>query len=694
MKNLIAQFVVCLLVLTAVQTNSYAAGVVDRGFGTIGTVVTAVGASAQARKVKIQTDGKILVLGGIGNGWQDMVLVRYNADGSLDTGFGTNGIVIKSFSTTAKSINDFALQSDGKIIVAGYFRSTATQSDDFLVARFNQDGSFDTSFGAGGIATVNQSSVDIFNTVIIQPDNKIIAAGTTSQNNYEFAAIRFNANGTLDTSFSNGGYFFYDLGLFRQSQEFRAAAVLPNGQILLGGTALDTGGGVAGIDVLIKLESNGAFAQNFGTGGIVNEFSPTYSPGFNYDLEVLPDGKIQTISARLFRRVLSNGTPDPGFRNRYYPYESTSNAGSALDVRSDGKILVLNQGEPGFTANAVLYNPDGRDINYARGVSGADIVVQNDDKFIIVSAAGDSLVLKRFIAISSTGTRLADFDYDEKTDLAVLRGGTNVVVFRSSQGVINYQLSRVPGDTVRIMPENYSTTNLSTLSYWRVTGQQQSRLGYFETIRENSSLESNFQWGTPGDLPVGGDYDGETLLNSIPRFRKPSEYAIFRPADGDWWIFNRRTNAYFTVHWGAAGDKPVPADYDYDGITDYAIYRPSTGTWWVHRSSNDSYFTLQFGNSSDTPLTGDFDGDGRADFTVYRASEGNWYQYLTTEGYRVVRFGLPADVPVPGDYDGDGKTDVAVFREGVWYLLQSSEGLKVVQWGAAGDIPAAIRYDQ
>lgn len=691
MKNLITHFVVCLLVLIAAQTDSYAAGVVDRNFGTNGTVTTTVGARAFARKIKIQPDGKILVLGGRDAVNTEMVLVRYNKNGSLDTGFGTGGIVTRSFSAGSSGIKDFALQSDGKIIVVGRFVSSATQSTDFLVARFNEDGSFDTSFGTNGIATVNQSSFDDFNTVVVQPDNKIIAAGTTSQNNYEFAAIRFNANGSVDQGFANGGFFFYDLGQFRQGQEFRAAALLPNGQILLGGTAVETSAG-DGMDVLIKLESNGAFVQNFGTGGIVAAYFPTYSGGLNYDIEVLPDGRIQTLSIRLFRRVLSNGAPDPSFRNRYFPYESIALAGVALDARSDGKIIVINQGESNFS-HTVLYNPDGRDINYARGLKGSDVVVQNDDKFIVVSEDNDSFVLKRFIAISSTGTRLANFDYDEKTDLAVLRGGTTVQVQRTQeQSAITYQLNRVPGDVVRVMPEDYATTNLFTLTYWRVP--QPNAAASFETLRQDSIRQSTFQWGASGDIPIGGDYDGETTPNFILRYHKRSEFGIFRPSTGDWWIANPRTGSYFTVHWGANGDKPVPADYDYDGITDYAVYRPSTGTWWVHRSGDDSYFTLQFGSPTDTPLTGDYDGDGRADFTVYRASEGTWYQYLTSEGYRIVQFGFSTDVPVPGDYDGDGKTDIAVFRDGVWYLLQSTEGVKVVQWGGAGDVPISTRYDQ
>jgi len=689
MKVFIARFVACLAIFFTVQTIADAAGVVDRTFGTDGTATTVVGSNLQPKKVKIQADGKILALGTIGSGAaQNTVLARYNSDGTLDTGFGSGGIVIAALSTDTESANDLAFQSDGKIIVVGNFYSPETQSTDFFAARFNQNGALDTSFGNEGIATVNQSSTDNFNAVAVQPDNKIIAVGSTSQNNVEFAAIRFTANGALDSGFSNGGLFFLGFGTFTNTQQFHAVTLFPNGRILIGGTALSNGG----MEVLVMLEPSGEFAQNFGNNGIRLESLGFESPGTSMDLAILPDGKFLSVSRSLLRRYLSNGTADQTFRASFATGASEIvPLGSDIAVRSDGRFIVLNQGSSFNVKDAVAYADNGRDINRIRNLSGADVAMQNDDKFVILRGFGDRFSLTRFVSITSPGTRIADFDYDDKTDFAVVRAGQIVYVLRSLQSVTSYQINRNSGEGVRIIPEDFYSTNPTQfpLFYWRFSGQQNNP-AYFEGVTEGGTTVS-YQWGLSGDIPVGGDYDGETRrFGSL--FRKSTELVIFRPSDGNWWIFNRLTNTVSTYHWGTDGDQPVPADYDYDGVTDFAIYRPSTGTWWIHRSSDDSYFTIPFGTDSDIPLTGDFDGDGRADFTVYRPFEGNWYQYLTSEGFRVVRFGLLTDIPVPGDYDGDGRHDIAIFREGFWFILQSTEGFRMVQWGSATDSPVAVRY--
>jgi hypothetical protein len=147
------------------------------------------------------------------------------------------------------------------------------------------------------------------------------------------------------------------------------------------------------------------------------------------------------------------------------------------------------------------------------------------------------------------------------------------------------------------------------------------------------------------------------------------------------------------MHWGEAGDKPVPGDYDGDGKTDFAIWRPSTGDWWIAYSSG-GLGRILWGYSTDQPVPADYDGDGRDDLAIYRPSEGMWYIVRSSDaGLQTIYWGgEPNDLPVPGDYDGDGKYDAAIYRSGMWYFYFSSGGLHVFNWGVAGDRPVPGAY--
>jgi len=187
--------------------------------------------------------------------------------------------------------------------------------------------------------------------------------------------------------------------------------------------------------------------------------------------------------------------------------------------------------------------------------------------------------------------------------------------------------------------------------------------------------------GATGDVPVGGDYDGDGM----------DDFALFK--DGAWKVLMSNDNSKLDSKWGTIGDQPVPGDYDFDGFTDLAVYRPGNGTWYVSLSSNGSSLIQRFGDLTDRPVPGDYDGDGRTDFAVFRPANGYWYILKSRDGSLTAqRLGIATDRPVPGDYDGDGRTDIAVFRNGFWYILRSSAGFTIVKWGATDTIPLTPGY--
>ncbi len=173
------------------------------------------------------------------------------AAGDLDLAFGTNGKVLTSFyGDGAASV---VLQSDGKIVVAG--DSNNGNDSDFAVARYNSDGTLDTSFSADGEMITDFGGEDYGTSVAIQSDGKIVVAGYGSSGGPEdFAIVRYNTDGSLDTSFDTDGKLLIDFGRYENG---KALAIQTDGKIVLAGNSVAAGGLAANIK-LVRLNTNGS----------------------------------------------------------------------------------------------------------------------------------------------------------------------------------------------------------------------------------------------------------------------------------------------------------------------------------------------------------------------------------------------------------------------------------------------------
>ena len=244
-------------------------GTIDTSFNGSGVATTTFGTgsgTAIASSTVIQPDGKIIAGGTNSSSGKDVfTLVRYNPNGSLDSSFDGDGVLttVMQASGGGDELNALALQPDGKIVAAGI--STNSTNRDIGVARYNTDGSLDTSFNSSGklIFSFAAGSDDYGLTMVLQPDGKIVVAGATSGQGYDFALVRFASNGSLDTSFGTAGQVVTPIG---PGGDFVwSMALRTDGKIVAAG---ETGSGNSKDFALARYDSDGSLDRSFDSDGI------------------------------------------------------------------------------------------------------------------------------------------------------------------------------------------------------------------------------------------------------------------------------------------------------------------------------------------------------------------------------------------------------------------------------------------
>jgi uncharacterized delta-60 repeat protein len=355
----------------------------------------------QAQAVALQPDDKIVVVGMAANSSTTLfALARYNTDGSLDTSFGSGGQVTTLFAGGNSVAYGVAIQSDGKIIAVG-----GGVSGDFEIARYKSDGSLDDSFDADGKLTIDLSgAADLAQAVVIQPDGKIVVVGQAQFSAQQFALVRLNSDGSLDSNFGVGGIVHT---AFAGNAGAHTVALQPDGKIVVGGEAfLDF--------ALARYNSDGSLDESFYLGGRVGITFPV-SPGRAGSVTsviIQPDGKIvagggirvtNNTQAMGLARLNSDGNLDPSFDgdgriivpdfNPLFAPQITT-----LAQQADGKILAAGT-TLGNDFALARFNLDGSfDQTFGNGGklttdfggsqdAARGLALQSDGKFIVVGLA-------------------------------------------------------------------------------------------------------------------------------------------------------------------------------------------------------------------------------------------------------------------------------------------------------------------
>ena len=408
-----------------------------------GKVTTDFGGTDLGQSVAIQSDGKILVGGSSGDKIKTtFALVRYNSDGTLDADFGSNGkVTTSSFNFWGTdTINEIKVQSDSKILAAG------TTGYDFAVARYNSDGSLDTSFDTDGKVTTNfkEGYQNLGQSLSIQTDNKILVAGSShnfssnwlsslrfTTNETSFALARYNSDGSLDSYLDKDGKLVSQIG--KTESDFsmptyggytstsnlydyaNSVAVQSDGKILVAGSTGYTDFALA------RYNSDGSLDVSFGSAGkVITDFGASEDA---QSIEVQNDGKILVggysgdYSSHNFAiaRYNSNGSLDTTFDTdgKVTTDFGGDDKGYSLAVQNDGKILL--GGYSGNNFALARYNNDGsldETFNTSGRVStdfgGNDkaysLAIQSDGKMVLAGASDNNFAVARYNANGTLDT--------------------------------------------------------------------------------------------------------------------------------------------------------------------------------------------------------------------------------------------------------------------------------------------------
>jgi uncharacterized delta-60 repeat protein len=427
MRTTLHSFLACAMLLS--NACFAADGDLDTTYNTpTGFNSVSFGASDQVYGGILQPDGKLIVVGGARPTTnQEMSAARFNADGTLDTTFGSGtgkfSIDVNPATTTDRATCG-GLQSDGKIIIGGYSR-TGSGNDDFAIFRLNTNGTLDTTFGTSGIAKVDfNGGTDRANALAVLPDNSIVITGSASDFNasadIDLALAKLTPNGALDTSFSGDGKLTVDLT--DQTDTGNGITVQSDGKIVFCGFCQGTAG--INISVVGRLTSTGVLDTTFGGGDGLYTATNTTTYDLK-DVKVQADGKMVVVGSAnvsnqldgLMMRLTSAGDLDTSFNTTgilVFPFSTLGDVLYSVVIQADGKYVAggfsLNTTPPNLTETVLVRVTSGgvpdstfatagiKKITLGSGNNRPVMIGQASDGKILVSMEGGASSAENFIA--------------------------------------------------------------------------------------------------------------------------------------------------------------------------------------------------------------------------------------------------------------------------------------------------------
>lgn len=345
----------------------------DPTFGSGGKTLISFENSMHATALALQSDGKIVVVGGE---WKWGV-ARFKADGTLDTTFGGDGIVETDNGLSSWGPSAVAIQSDGKIVVVGFAELEGACCAS--IARYNTNGSLDSGFDGDGMRPIPFGTGSEVRGVAVQGDGKIVVAGNDAS---DIALARFTSAGALDATFGTGGTVTLDAGAVDRLAGVRLQS---DGRIVAAGSIDNT-------FLVARFTSSGAPDATFDDDGIATVADGGY--GGARALALQSDGKIVVAGSGTVARLTAAGALDPSFSDDGV---ATASLGSGIylygvAVMADGRILAIGETDgPDF--GVVRFAADGwPDARLATDFGGYDrphgIVIQPDGKFVVAGGGG------------------------------------------------------------------------------------------------------------------------------------------------------------------------------------------------------------------------------------------------------------------------------------------------------------------